>query len=76
MKRKIVSVIVITIIISAVIILYVSGIASQMFVSDINPIFLILIIGAALAIIGALIYTAIERIREIGEEDEDDISKY
>lgn len=76
MKKKIVSVIVITVIVSAIIILYASGISSALFMADENPVFLIIIIGIALAVMGALIYTAIERIREIREENEDDISKY
>ncbi|MCY6370150.1 hypothetical protein [Clostridium ganghwense] len=76
MKRKIVSVIVITVIVAGIILLYASGIIFGVLESRINRMFLVLVIGATLAVVGALIYTAIERIKEIKEEDEDDLSKY
>lgn len=76
MKRKIVSAVVITVIVALIIVLYASGIVMGVLESNISPMFLILVVGAALAVVGALIYNLIERIREIKEEDEDDISKY
>lgn len=76
MKRKIVSAIVITIIVAVIIVLYALGIIMGVLEAHINPMFLLLVIGSALAVVGALIYNLIERIKEIKEEDEDDISKY
>lgn len=76
MKRKIVSAIVITIIVALIIVLYALGIVMGVLESNISPMFLILVVGAALAVVGALIYNLIERIKEIKEEEEDDISKY
>ncbi len=76
MKRKIVSAVVITVIVALIIVLYASGIVMGVLESNISPMFLILVVGAALAVVGALIYNLIERIKEIKEEDEDDISKY
>lgn len=76
MKRKIVSAIVITIIVALIIVLYALGIIMGVLEAHINPMFLLLVIGATLAVVGALIYNLIERIKEIKEEDEDDISKY
>ncbi|MCY6355244.1 hypothetical protein [Clostridium sp. ZS2-4] len=76
MKRKIVSVVVITIIVAAIILLYASGIIIGVQEAHINSMFLLLVVGATLAVVGALIYNLIERIKEIKEEDEDDIGKY
>lgn len=76
MKRKIVSAVVITVIVALIIVLYASGIVMGVLESNISPMFLILVVGAALAVVGALIYNLIERIKEIKEEEEDDISKY
>ncbi len=76
MKRKIVSAVVITIIVALIIVLYALGIVMGVLESNISPMFLILVVGAALAVVGALIYNLIERIKEIKEEEEDDISKY
>lgn len=76
MKRKIVSAVVITVIVALIIVLYALGIVMGVLESNISPMFLILVVGATLAVVGALIYNLIERIKEIKEEEEDDISKY
>lgn len=76
MNRKIVSAIVITIIVAVIIGLYALAIIMGVMEAHISPMFLLLVIGAALSVIGALIYNLIERIKEIKEEEEDDISKY
>jgi uncharacterized protein YbjQ (UPF0145 family) len=69
MKRKIVSAVVITVIVALIIVLYASGIVMGVLESNISPMFLILVVGAALAVVGALIYNLIERIKEIKEEE-------
>nr|WP_272507442.1 hypothetical protein [Clostridium aestuarii] len=61
---------------SAIILLYAGAIILGILESGISHMTLLLIIGIVLAVLGSVIYTLIERIKEIKEEDEDDISKY
>ncbi|NFA62089.1 hypothetical protein K8O96_01770 [Clostridium sporogenes] len=76
--EKYISTIIITIIFSIIILLYGSAFFIPIFDISNNMIKLLLIIIVLLFItlVGALIYNMYERIKEIKEEDRDDISKY
>ncbi|KRQ86178.1 hypothetical protein ABG79_02019 [Caloramator mitchellensis] len=76
MKKGIFAVILIAILGTIIIGAYFMGILTAVFSTG-APKFLGIIIGLiAFSIIGALIYVALERIKEIKEGKEDDISKY
>ncbi|ENK1242504.1 hypothetical protein P9J83_03040 [Clostridium sporogenes] len=76
--EKYISTIIITIIFSIIILLY--GSAFFIPILDISnnmiKLLLIIIVLLFIALVGALIYNMYERIKEIKEEDRDDISKY
>lgn len=76
MKKGIITVIFITILIGLLILLYSAGIIFGLIESRLPVVVLIIVICAALALFGALLYTSFDRIKEIKEEDKDDISKY
>ncbi|EJO5348545.1 hypothetical protein NRP93_002674 [Clostridium botulinum] len=75
---KYISTILITLIFSIIILLYASAFFIPILSIESNTLkFLVcLIVLTFIALIGALIYNMYERIKEIKEENKDDISKY
>ncbi len=75
---KYISTIIITIIFSIIILLYSSAFLIPIFGigNSMAKLLLSIIVLPFIALVGALIYNMYERIKEIKEEDKDDISKY
>ncbi|APH24069.1 TPA: hypothetical protein ACXDAY_002877 [Clostridium botulinum] len=75
---KYISTIIITIIFSIIILLYGSAFLIPIFGigNSMVKLLLSIIVLPFIALVGALIYNMYERIKEIKEEDKDDISKY
>ncbi|AWB30486.1 hypothetical protein [Clostridium botulinum] len=75
---KYISTIIITIIFSIIILLYGSAFLIPIFGigNSMAKFLLSIIVLPFIALVGALIYNMYERIKEIKEEDKDDISKY
>ncbi|KEJ01087.1 hypothetical protein ACLD43_17200 [Clostridium botulinum] len=75
---KYISTIIITIIFSIIILLYGSAFLIPIFDigNSVAKLLLSIIVLSFIALVGALIYNMYERIKEIKEEDKDDISKY
>lgn len=76
MKKSIIPAVVITIIICTGILLYFLLIMFGLYESKFPFAVILLVCCIAVALLGAMIYTLVERIKEIKEENEDDISKY
>lgn len=76
MKRGIITVIFIALIMGLFICLYAFGLMTGLQATRVPFIFIFLAVCIFLALLGTLIFTAYERIKEIKEEDKDDISKY
>lgn len=76
MKKGILPVVVITTIVGIFMLLYGIGIMAGLIESNVPIIFIIIGLAVFIAFIYALIYTALDRIKEIKEEDKDDLSKY
>ncbi|WP_035380845.1 hypothetical protein [Fervidicella metallireducens] len=76
MKSGIITVIFITLIMGLIICLYAFGIMTGLQATKIPIIFIFLAVCIFLVLLGTLIFAAYERIKEIKEEDKDDISKY
>ncbi|EYE87797.1 hypothetical protein Q428_11410 [Fervidicella metallireducens AeB] len=70
------TVIFITLIMGLIICLYAFGIMTGLQATKIPIIFIFLAVCIFLVLLGTLIFAAYERIKEIKEEDKDDISKY
>ncbi|GAA0178644.1 hypothetical protein SH2C18_16600 [Clostridium sediminicola] len=76
MKKGMLTVIFITIIMALIIFGYGYAIMFGLLSAESPIIFIIIAVMVFVAIMGALIYNLIERIKEIEEEDKDDLSKY
>lgn len=76
MKKGMLTVIIITLIAVFFITLQAVGVIAGIMEGAAPSIIFILVLAIILALIGALIYNAYERIKEIKEEDKDDLSKY
>ena len=76
MKKEILAVILVTIFMLAVILGYGAVIVWVLQRMQVNLLLKILIITGLGALAGTMIYVAFERIREIREEENDDLSQY
>ncbi|CCC57698.1 MULTISPECIES: hypothetical protein [Caloramator] len=76
MKKGILTVLLIAFIGTIIMGSYFIGIISAIFSTSVPRFFAYLIVFIALFIIGSFVYVAFERIKEIKEGKEDDISKY
>lgn len=76
MKKGMPTVIVITILIGLIIFGYAYAILFGLLSARTPILFIIIAVMIFVAIMGALIYNLIERLKEIKEEDKDDLSKY
>lgn len=73
---KYISTIIITLIFSALFILYGRALLLPMLGENINKTLILIIALPFIILVGALIYNMQERIKELKEENKDDISKY